>query len=53
MTTDIRRVTHVHDRGHEIDVRMHAREREMMRKLRTFLDVHAATDDGGIVEVVR
>jgi len=32
---------------------MHAREREMMRKLRTFLDVHAATDDGGIVEVVR
>ncbi len=31
-------IVHVHDRGHEIDVAMHARERELMHKLTTFLD---------------
>jgi hypothetical protein len=51
--TDVGRVAHVHCSGHEIDVRMHAREKEMMRKLRIFLDVHAATDDRGIADVVR
>ncbi len=31
-------IVHVHDRGHEIDVAMHARERELMTKLTNFLD---------------
>jgi hypothetical protein len=41
-----RRVTHTHDRGHEIDMQMHVREKEMMKKLNTFLDEQCVTETG-------
>lgn len=30
--------THTHSRGHEIDIQMHTREKEMMKKLNSFYD---------------
>lgn len=32
------RCTHMHGRGHEIDIQMHTREKEMMKKLNSFYD---------------
>ena len=32
------RCAHTHSRGHEIDIQMHAREKEMMKKLNSFYD---------------
>ena len=42
-----RRVTCAHGRGHEIDMQMHVREKEVMRKLNAFLEEHCTTERGG------
>jgi len=39
-------ITHTHDRGHEIDMQMHTREKEMIVKLNDFLDEHCSSDEG-------
>ena len=46
-----KRVSHTHGRGHEIDMQMFAREKEMMAKLNHFLDEHCGSKKGpfGIV----
>lgn len=48
-----RRITHAHGRGHEIDMQMHVREVEMMRKLHAFLDEHSVVIERGFGAGVR
>ena len=37
------RTTHTHGRGHEIDMQIHTREKELMKKLNNFFDEHCCT----------
>ena len=41
------KVTHTHGRGHEIDIQMNKREKEMMVKLNDFLDEHLPSKKAG------
>jgi len=43
-----KKVTHTHGRGHEIDMQMNKREKEMMVKLKKFLDEHLSSKRAGV-----
>ena len=46
-------ITHTHNRGHEIDMQMHTREKEMIVKLNDFLEEHCCPSDEGMFDSIR